>query len=68
MSRTSPDVEVRSGIGDPVQLSDLHPVACASLARVDNTHDGGYSEPPAVAGIRIRVLTHHRKPSSMSCN
>ena len=37
--------KVRSGIGDPVQLSDLHPVACASLARVGNTHDGGYVVP-----------------------
>jgi hypothetical protein len=39
------DVNVKSDIGDPVQLSDVHPVACASLARVGNTHDGGYVVP-----------------------
>jgi hypothetical protein len=45
MSPASSDVRVRSGISDPVQLSDLHPVACASLVRVGNTHDGGYVVP-----------------------
>ena len=37
--------KVRSESGDPVQLSDLHPVACDLLARVGNTHDGGYVVP-----------------------
>jgi FkbM family methyltransferase len=36
---------VRSEAGDPIQLSDLHPVACESLARVGNANDGGYVVP-----------------------
>ena len=39
--------KVRSESGDPIQLSDLHPVACDLLARVGNTHDGGYVVPLA---------------------
>jgi hypothetical protein len=42
---TSSYVKVRSETGDPVQLSDLHPVACESLARIGNTNDGGYVVP-----------------------
>jgi hypothetical protein len=38
-------VKIRPEIGDPVQLSDLQPVACASLVRVGNAHDGGYVVP-----------------------
>jgi hypothetical protein len=38
-------MRVRSEAGDPVQLSDLHPVACESLARVGNANDGGYVVP-----------------------
>ena len=37
--------EVKSEIGDPIQLADLRPVACASLARVGNANDGGYVVP-----------------------
>jgi hypothetical protein len=37
--------KVRSESGDPVQLSDLHPVACESLVRVGNRNDGGYVVP-----------------------
>jgi hypothetical protein len=36
---------VRSGAGDPVQLSDLHPVACERLARIGSANDGGYVVP-----------------------
>ena len=36
---------VKSESGDPVQLGDLHPVACESLVRVGNTYDGGYVVP-----------------------
>jgi hypothetical protein len=38
-------VKVRSAAGDPVQLSDLHPVACEHLARIGSTNDGGYVVP-----------------------
>jgi len=31
--------------GAPIQLSDLHPVACGSLARVGGPNDGGYVVP-----------------------
>jgi hypothetical protein len=37
--------EVRSNAGDPIQLSDLHPVACESLARFGSPDDGGYIVP-----------------------
>jgi hypothetical protein len=36
---------VKSEVGDPVQLADFHPVACASLARVGSANDGGYVVP-----------------------
>lgn len=45
MKSANSDVEVRSNTGDPIQLADLHPVACASLARVGNAYDGGYVVP-----------------------
>jgi hypothetical protein len=38
-------VTVRSGTGDPVQLSDFHPVACERLARIGSANDGGYVVP-----------------------
>ena len=37
--------KVRSEAGDPIQLSDLHPVACESLVRVGGPNDGGYVIP-----------------------
>ena len=36
---------VSSGFGDPVQLSDFHPVVCEQLARIGSTNDGGYVVP-----------------------
>lgn len=36
---------MRSEIGDPIQLSDFHPVACETLTRVGNANDGGYVVP-----------------------
>ena len=38
-------VRVRSEDGSPIHLSDLQPVASASLARVGNANDGGYVVP-----------------------
>jgi len=32
-------------IGGPIRLSDFHPVACGSLARIGSTNDGGYVVP-----------------------
>jgi hypothetical protein len=32
-------------IQEPMKLSDFHPVACESLARIGNTNDGGYVVP-----------------------
>jgi hypothetical protein len=32
-------------MSDPIQLSDLHPVTCASLARIGSKNDGGYVIP-----------------------
>jgi hypothetical protein len=37
--------KVKSEIGAPVQLSDLHPVACDSLSRIGSSNDGGYVVP-----------------------
>lgn len=37
--------KVKSEIGAPVQLSDFHPVACESLARIGSSNDGGYVVP-----------------------
>jgi hypothetical protein len=42
---TSSYVKVGSEIGDPIQLSDFHPVACESLARIGSPNDGGYIVP-----------------------
>jgi len=41
----NPSVTVRSESGDPVQLSDLRPVACEPLARIGGRNDGGYVVP-----------------------
>jgi hypothetical protein len=38
-------VTVRSEIGDPIQLSDLRPVACETLVRIGSPNDGGYVVP-----------------------
>jgi hypothetical protein len=38
-------VKIKSQTGDPVQLSDLRPVKCESLARIGSTYDGGYIVP-----------------------
>jgi hypothetical protein len=37
--------KIRSEAGDPVQLSDLHPVACEQLGRIGSANDGGYVVP-----------------------
>jgi hypothetical protein len=37
--------KVRSEAGDPIQLSELHPVACEQLARIGSANDGGYVVP-----------------------
>ena len=42
---TNACVKVRSEATDPVQLSDLHPVACNSLVRMGSENDGGYVVP-----------------------
>jgi hypothetical protein len=36
---------VKSAIGDPVQLSDFHPVTCEQLMRIGSVNDGGYVVP-----------------------
>jgi len=36
---------VSSGTGDPIRLSDLHPVVCEQLARIGSANDGGYVVP-----------------------
>jgi len=41
----NPIVTLRSESGDPVQLSDLRPVACEPLARIGGRNDGGYVVP-----------------------
>jgi hypothetical protein len=41
----NPVVSVRSESGNPVQLSDLRPVACEPLARLGGKNDGGYVVP-----------------------
>ena len=38
-------VQVRPEPGAAIQLSTLHPVACDSLVRIGNRHDGGYVVP-----------------------
>ena len=49
-------VKIKSGIGDPIQLSDLRPVACASLVRIGSANDGGYVVPlEAVKAARALV-------------
>jgi len=42
---TNSYVKVKSEVGGPIQLSDFHPVACKSLARVGSANDGGYIVP-----------------------
>jgi len=42
---TNSSAKVSSEIGDPIQLSDFHPVACESLARLGSANDGGYVVP-----------------------
>jgi hypothetical protein len=42
---TNSYIKVRSEAGDPIQLSHLRPVTCASLTRIGNEHDGGYVVP-----------------------
>ena len=49
-------VKIKSEIGDPIQLSDLHPVACESLLRIGSPNDGGYVVPlDAVKAARALV-------------
>jgi hypothetical protein len=38
-------MRVRPGIDDPIQLSNVRPVACELLARIGSTNDGGYVVP-----------------------
>ena len=45
MDPSSLYVKIKPGTGSPIQLSDLHPVACESLARVGSSNDGGYVVP-----------------------
>jgi FkbM family methyltransferase len=45
VASTNSYVKVRSEIGDPIQLSDFHPVACEQLARLGSPNDGGYVVP-----------------------
>jgi hypothetical protein len=45
MKPANSDVMIKSRTGDPIQLADLRPVVCASLARVGNIYDGGYVIP-----------------------
>jgi Methyltransferase FkbM domain len=56
-------VRIKSEIGDPIQLSDLHPVACESLVRMGNPNDGGYAVPlDAVTAARALLsfgLSHN---------
>jgi hypothetical protein len=56
-------VKIKPEIGDPIQLSDLHPVACESLVRMGNANDGGYVVPlDAVRAARALVsfgLSHN---------
>ncbi len=42
---TNLSATVRSGIGDPIRLSDFHPVKCETLVRVGSSNDGGYVVP-----------------------
>ena len=45
MDTATSSTKVKSESGDPVQLSELRPVACESLVRLGSTHDGGYVVP-----------------------
>src|ERR1700688_2312154 len=42
---TNLSAKITSGICDPIQLSDFHPVKCETLARVGSPNDGGYVIP-----------------------
>jgi hypothetical protein len=56
VNSTNSCVKVRSEIGDPIQLSDFHPVACESLARIGSANDGGYVVPlNAISAARALV-------------
>jgi hypothetical protein len=44
-SMTKSYLTVRSEAGDPIQLSDFHPVACETLIRIGSPNDGGYVVP-----------------------
>jgi methyltransferase FkbM-like protein len=49
-------IKVRSEVGDPVQLSDVRPVACELLTRIGSRYDGGYVVPlDAVRAARALV-------------
>ena len=49
-------ISVRPEIGDPIQLTNVHPVACELLARIGSTNDGGYVVPlEAVSASRALV-------------
>jgi hypothetical protein len=50
-------VTVRSGTGDPIQLSDFHPVACERLARIGSANDGGYVVPLAAVNAANALLS-----------
>ncbi|MGB9115399.1 hypothetical protein [Bradyrhizobium sp.] len=45
MDLTNLSAKTKSGIGDPIQLSDFHPVKCETLTRVGCPNDGGYVVP-----------------------
>jgi hypothetical protein len=50
-------VTVRSGTGDPIQLSDFHPVACEQLARIGSANDGGYVVPLGAVNAANALLS-----------
>jgi hypothetical protein len=55
VSTTSPTVKVKAETGNPIELSDFHPVACESLARLGSPNDGGYVV-PLVAVVASNAL------------
>jgi hypothetical protein len=48
---------VKSVPGDPIQLSDLHPVACEQLARIGSANDGGYVVPLGAVNAADSLLS-----------
>jgi hypothetical protein len=57
VGRPNSYARVRSATGDPIQLSDFHPVACEQLARIGNTNDGGYVVPLGAVSAADALLS-----------